>query len=102
MAIRPFYKERSSNGRAENYEILAKLTLEPEEREAVVEKLEEILDYVEKLNELDTDGVEPLVYISDQQNVFREDVVTGADGREALMANAPRQKEQQLQVPRTI
>ena len=73
-----------------------------EEREAVVEKLEEILDYVEKLNELDTDGVEPLVYISDQQNVFREDVVTGADGREALMANAPRQKEQQLQVPRTI
>ena len=86
----------------ENLEILAKLTLEPEEREAVVEKLEEILDYVEKLNELDTDGVEPLVYISDQQNVFREDVVTGADGREALMANAPRQKEQQLQVPRTI
>ncbi len=86
----------------ENAEILAKLTLEPEEREAVVEKLEEILDYVEKLNELDTDGVEPLVYISDQQNVFREDVVTGADGREALMANAPRQKEQQLQVPRTI
>ena len=86
----------------ENVEILAKLTLEPEEREAVVEKLEAILDYVEKLNELDTDGVEPLVYISDQQNVFREDVVTGADGREALMANAPRQKEQQLQVPRTI
>ncbi len=86
----------------ENVEILAKLTLEHEEREAVVEKLEEILDYVEKLNELDTDGVEPLVYISDQQNVFREDVVTGADGREALMANAPRQKEQQLQVPRTI
>lgn len=86
----------------ENVEILAKLTLEPEEREAVVEKLEEILDYVEKLNELDTDGVEPLVYISDQQNVFREDVVTGTDGREALMANAPRQKEQQLQVPRTI
>ena len=86
----------------ENVEILAKLTLEPEEREAVVEKLEEILDYVEKLNELDTDGVEPLVYISDQQNVFREDVVTGADRREALMANAPRQKEQQLQVPRTI
>ena len=86
----------------ENVEILAKLTLEPEEREAVVEKLEEILHYVEKLNELDTDGVEPLVYISDQQNVFREDVVTGADGREALMANAPRQKEQQLQVPRTI
>lgn len=86
----------------ENVEILAKLTLEPEEREAVVEKLEEILGYVEKLNELDTGGVEPLVHISDQPNVFREDVVTGEDGREALMANAPRQKEQQLQVPKTI
>ena len=95
-------ERRITDDVTENVEILAKLTLEPEEREAVVEKLEEILDYVEKLNELDTDGVEPLVYISDQQNVFREDVVTGADGREALMANAPRQKEQQLQVPRTI
>ena len=95
-------ERRITNDVMENVEILAKLTLEPEEREAVVEKLEEILDYVEKLNELDTDGVEPLVYISDQQNVFREDVVTGADGREALMANAPRQKEQQLQVPKTI
>lgn len=86
----------------ENVEILAKLALTPGEREKVVEKLEEILDYVEKLNELDTEGVEPLVHISRQENVFREDVVTGEDGREALMANAPRQKEQQLQVPKTI
>lgn len=85
-----------------NVEILAKLALTPGERENVVEKLEEILDYVEKLNELDTEGVEPLVHISQQENVFREDVVTGEDGREALMANAPRQKEQQLQVPKTI
>lgn len=86
----------------DNVEILAKLALAPEERAAVVEKLEEILDYVEKLNELDTEGVEPLVHISDQENVFREDVVTGEDGREALMANAPKQKDQQLQVPKTI
>lgn len=86
----------------ENVEILAKVALTPGERENVVEKLEEILDYVEKLNELDTEGVEPLVHISRQENVFREDVVTGEDGREALMANAPRQKEQQLQVPKTI
>lgn len=86
----------------DNVEILAKLALAPEERAAVVEKLEEILDYVEKLNELDTEGVEPLVHISDQENVFREDVVTGEDGREALMANAPKQKEKQLQVPKTI
>lgn len=85
-----------------NVEILAKLALAPREREKVVEKLEEILDYVEKLNELDTEGVEPLVHISRQENVFREDVVTGEDGRKALMANAPRQKEQQLQVPKTI
>lgn len=93
---------RISDEVMENVEILAKLALTPQEREQAREKLEEILDYVEKLNQLDTQGVEPLVHLQDRENVFREDVVTGEDEREKLMSNAPRHKEYQFQVPKTI
>ena len=57
---------------------------------------------VEKLDELDTDGVEPLSHIFGDQNVFREDVVTNGDNKEAMLANAPKAKEGQYQVPKTI
>ena len=55
-----------------------------------------------KLDELDTDGVEPLSHIFGDQNVFREDVVTSGDNKEAMLANAPKAKEGQYQVPKTI
>ena len=54
------------------------------------------------LDELDTDGVEPLSHIFGDQNVFREDVVTNGDNKEAMLANAPKAKEGQYQVPKTI
>ena len=54
--------------------------------------MQKILDYVEKLDELDTEGVEPLSHIFGDQNVFREDVVTNKDAREAMLANAPKAK----------
>ena len=93
---------RISDRVMENVEILAKLALTPGEREQAREKLEEILDYVVKLNELNTEGVEPLVHLWERENVFREDVETGEDEREKLLANAPRRKGDQFQVPKTI
>ncbi len=86
----------------ENVEILAKLSLSPQEREAAREKMEEILAYVDKLNELDTDNVEPLVHISEAGNVFRKDVATNGDGQRDALANAPRKKEGQYLVPKTV
>ena len=79
----------------DNVEILAKLALTPQERQ-------KMLDYVEKLDELDTDGVEPLSHIFGDENVFRDDVVTNGDNKEAMLANAPKEKEGQYQVPKTI
>lgn len=64
----------------ERMEFLAKLSLSAEERERAGKEIEKILSYVEKLNELDTDGVEPLVHILPEENVFREDIVTGTEG----------------------
>ena len=57
----------------ENVCILAKLSLSDEAKEKAKEDMQKMLDYVEKLDELDTDGVEPLSHIFGDQNVFRED-----------------------------
>ena len=69
----------------ENVEILAKLALTEEERKKAKEKMQEMLDYVDKLNELDTDGIEPLSHTFSMGNVFREDVVTNGDDRDAML-----------------
>ena len=72
------------------------------QKEKAKEDMQKMLDYVEKLDELDTDGVEPLSHIFGDQNVFREDVVTNGDNKEAMLTNAPKAKEGQYQVPKTI
>ena len=51
---------------------------------------------------MDTDCVEPLSHIFGDENVFSEDVVTNGDNREAMLMNAPKEKEGQYQVPKTI
>lgn len=86
----------------ENVCILAKLSLSDEEKEKAKEDMQKMLDYVEKLDELDTEGVEPMSHIFGDENVFREDEVTNGDRKEAMLANAPKAKEGQYQVPKTI
>ena len=82
--------------------ILAKLELKDEEKESARQDMQKMLDYVDKLDELDTSSVEPMSHIFQDENVFREDVVTNGDNSEAMLANAPKQKENQYQVPKTI
>jgi len=86
----------------ENVEMLAQLKLTPQEREEVKGEMEKILNYVEKLDELDTSNADPLVHVLTETNVFREDIITNDNGQVALLKNAPKQKDSQLQVPRTI
>ena len=86
----------------ENVEILAKLELSEEERKKAAEEMEKMLQYVEKLQELDTEDVEPVTCAVTLENVFREDVVINTDRHEQMLANAPVSKEGQYQVPKTI
>ena len=79
--------------------ILAKLELSGQEKEADMEKM---LDYIDTLNELDTDGIEPMSHVFPVKNVFREDVVTNGDGSAETLANAPLEKDQSFKVPKTI
>ena len=82
--------------------ILAKLELSPKEKEAAKKDMGRMLDYIDKLNELDTSGVEPMSHVFPVHNVFREDVVTNGDDREQMLANEPEAKDGQYQVPRTV
>lgn len=82
--------------------ILAKLELSEEEKEQAKEDMEKMLAYFDKLNELDTDGVEPMSHAFPVQNVFREDVVENGDDRENMLANAPEKKEGTYMVPKTF
>ena len=82
--------------------ILAKLELKDEEKESARQDMQKMLDYVDKLNELDTSKVEPMTYIFVTGNVFREDEVTNGDDRDAMLANAPEVKEGQYKVPKTV
>lgn len=82
--------------------ILAKLELSESEKEQAKKDMGRMLDYIDKLGELDTGNVEPMSHIFPIQNVFREDVVTNSDTREALLSNAPEQKDAMFMVPRTF
>ncbi len=82
--------------------ILAKLELSDEEKEQAKHDIGRMLDYVDKLNELDTSGVEPLSHVFPVNNVFREDVVTNGDERAKILANAPEEKDGAFKVPKTV
>jgi len=82
--------------------ILAKLELSGEEKEQARKDMGNMLEYIDRLGELDTTDVEPLSHVFPLRNVFREDVVTNGDERERLLFNAPQEKDGMFVVPRTF
>ncbi len=82
--------------------ILAKLELSGEEREQARKDMASMLAYIDKLNELDTSGVEPMSHVFPVNNVFREDVVTNGDDSENILRNAPGEKDHMFMAPRTF
>lgn len=81
---------------------LAKLELNEEEKEGAKKDLGNILAYMEIMNELDTDGIEPMSHAFPLHNVFREDVVVNGDDRDNLLQNAPQRKDGCFVVPKTV
>ena len=81
---------------------LAKLKISDDEKEQTRKDMQTIMDYIDILNELDTRKVEPMFYIFPVHNVFREDVITNGDDKAHMLANAPKQKDGQYQVPKTV
>ena len=81
---------------------LARLRFDESEKEGIKKDLQKMIQFVEKLNELDTTGVTPQLHMSDAVNVLREDEVKGSIIREAGLRNAPLHDDQFFQVPKVI
>ncbi len=83
-------------------EKLSRLKLSDAERQSIGNDLNDILSMVEKLNELDTQGVDPLIHISEEENVWRADEIKHQISREAAMKTAPHSDGQYFLVPKVI
>ncbi|MDB5249536.1 MAG: gatC [Segetibacter sp.] len=81
---------------------LSRLTFEPAEKAEIKKDLQKMISFIEKLNELDTTGVEPLLFMTDEVNVLRDDEVKGSITREEGLLNAPLKDEQFFKVPKVI
>jgi len=81
---------------------LARLKFNEEEKQEIKTDLQRMISFVEKLNELNLDGVEPLLHLSDEVNVLREDEIKGSVSREDALKNAPLHDEEFIKVPKVI
>ncbi len=81
---------------------LARLQFDDAEKAGIKNDLQRMIQFVEKLNELDTTGVAPLLHMSDNINVLREDEVKGSISREEALKNAPMHDQQFFKVPKVI
>ena len=81
---------------------LARLEVDPAREQQLTEKLQSILGWMEQLNEVDTDGVEPLTYMGPESNVWRQDEVVELLSHEEGLANAPKRDSDYFRVPKVI
>ncbi|WP_155264913.1 Asp-tRNA(Asn)/Glu-tRNA(Gln) amidotransferase subunit GatC [Sphingomonas segetis] len=81
---------------------LARIAMSDEEIERLVPELNNILGWVEQLGEVNTDGIEPLATVIDQQLRLRDDVVTDGGIRDEVLANAPEAQHGFFAVPKVI
>jgi aspartyl-tRNA(Asn)/glutamyl-tRNA(Gln) amidotransferase subunit C len=81
---------------------LSRLQFNETEKEEIRNDLQRMIVFVDKLNELDLDGVEPLLFMSEEVNVLREDEIKGSISREEALKNAPLHDEQFFKVPKLI
>ena len=81
---------------------LARLQFNDVEKKEIKTDLQRMISFAEKLNELDLEAVEPLMHMSDEVNVLREDEVKGSISREEALKNAPLHDDKFFKVPKVI
>ena len=81
---------------------LARLEFEGEKKEAITEDLERIVDFMDVLKEVDTDGVEPLIYMTNEINNLREDVAKDTVTHEEALKNAPQKDSDFFRIPKVL
>lgn len=81
---------------------LARLKIKPEEEDGLLKDMNEILNWVDKLKEVDTEGVEPITHMTEEKNILRSDKAESVISREDALKNAPEQDGQFFKVPPVI
>ena len=81
---------------------LSKLKFDDSAEEKMKVDLEKMLDFVDKLREIDTEGVDPLIYMSEEVNVLREDKVTEETSQKDALKNAPEKDSDYFKVPTVL
>ena len=81
---------------------LSKLKFDDSAEEKMKSDLEKMLAFVDKLNEIDTEGIDPLIYMSEEVNVLREDKVTEETSQEDALKNAPQKDSDYFKVPTVL
>jgi aspartyl-tRNA(Asn)/glutamyl-tRNA(Gln) amidotransferase subunit C len=81
---------------------LARLEFTEEGKVDILNDMNRMLAFVDKLNEMDTDGVSPLIYMTDEVNVMREDVAKETLTQKQALKNAPKKDSDYFKVPKVI
>ncbi|MFI3211961.1 MAG: Asp-tRNA(Asn)/Glu-tRNA(Gln) amidotransferase subunit GatC [Eubacteriales bacterium] len=95
-------KNQISDETIEYVGILAKLELSSDDKENAKKDMGSMLDYIDKLSELDTESITPMSHVFPVHNVFREDVITNGDDSMNILKNAPGEKTKMFKVPKTV
>lgn len=81
---------------------LSRLEFKDKDEEAIIEDLNKILTWVDKLNEVDTEGIKPLIYISEEINVMRKDEQNKNISHEQGLKSAPKKDSDYFRVPKVL
>lgn len=81
---------------------LSRLEFDNEKKEDLKQELTRMIGFIEKLQEVNTEGIEPLVFMSDVQNVWRKDEIKGSINRDEALANSPANDNIYFKVPTVI
>lgn len=81
---------------------LAKLEFDENSKAQIQKDLNKMLSFVDKLNELDTDGLEPLIYMNNEQIILREDEVKSEITQAEALSNAPQKDSDYIKVPKVL
>lgn len=93
---------RIDNSTVDKLSDLAKLEFDKEAKEEIVKDLNNILSFVDKLDELDTDNIEPLIYMSEEVNMLREDKVRQDITQQDALKNAPKRDSDYFKAPKVL
>lgn len=81
---------------------LARLEFEGEKKQAIQQEMENIISFMEKLSEVPTDNVEPLIFMNDEYNKLREDVALVTITQEEALKNAPKKDSDYFRIPKVL